>query len=164
MSAYCCIKLDLLINIDSWCKELWVKKKLQPCNRIYYSKVYWRLNMFWVAHRSSSGAPNCICSLWFIYTRGDRPLSRLNPTQPGQRHFTTCVYKPEVANTVWSSWWWAVCRSKHAEPSIKFGIINSITRLQLVGYFYWFMLRCTDPWTLKLIYQLVTLKLSRMNF
>jgi hypothetical protein len=41
--------------------------KMQLCNRIYYSKVYWRLNMFRVAHRSSSGALNCICSLWFIY-------------------------------------------------------------------------------------------------
>jgi len=60
---------------------------MQPCNRIYYSNVYWRLNMFRAAHRSSSGALNCICSLWFIYTCGDRP-------------FTTCVYKPEAANTV----------------------------------------------------------------
>ena len=51
---------------------------MQPCNTIYYSKVYWRLNMFR-----------------------------------------------------------AVCRSKHVEPSINFGIINSITRLHLVGYFYW---------------------------
>ena len=34
--------------------------------------------MFLAAHRSSSGAPNCICSLWFIYTCGDRPLSRLD--------------------------------------------------------------------------------------
>jgi len=38
---------------------------------------------------------------------------------------------------VWSSWWWAVCRSKHVGPSINFGIINSITRLHLAGYFYW---------------------------
>jgi hypothetical protein len=29
---------------------------MQPCNRIYYSNVYWRLNMFRAAHRSSSGA------------------------------------------------------------------------------------------------------------
>jgi len=29
-----------------------------------------------------------------------------------------------------------VCRSKHVEPSINFGIINSITKLHLVGYFY----------------------------
>jgi len=49
---------------------------MKPCNRIYCSKVYWRLNMFRAAHRSSSGAVNCICSLWFIYTCGDRPLSR----------------------------------------------------------------------------------------
>jgi hypothetical protein len=31
--------------------------KMQPCNRIYYSTVHWRLNMFRGAHRSSSGAP-----------------------------------------------------------------------------------------------------------
>jgi hypothetical protein len=35
-----------------------------------------------------------------------------------------------------------VCRSKHVEPSINVGIINSITRLHLVGYFYWFTLIC----------------------
>ena len=41
-------------------------------------KFYWRLNMFRAAHRSSSGALNCICRLWFIYTCGDRPLPRLS--------------------------------------------------------------------------------------
>jgi hypothetical protein len=30
------------------------------------------------------------------------------------------------------------------------GMINSITRLHLVGYFYWVTLRCTDPWILNL--------------
>jgi len=30
--------------------------------------------MFRAAYRSSSGALNCICNLWFIYTCGDRPL------------------------------------------------------------------------------------------
>jgi hypothetical protein len=52
--------------------------KMQPCNGIYYSNVYWRLSMFRAAHCSSSGALNCICSLWFIYTCGDRPLSSLS--------------------------------------------------------------------------------------
>jgi hypothetical protein len=52
--------------------------KMQLCNRIYYSKVYWRLNKFRAAYRSSSGALNCICSLWFIYPCGDRPVSRLS--------------------------------------------------------------------------------------
>jgi len=45
--------------------------------------------MFRAAHRSSSGALNCICSLWFTYTCGDRPLSSLSwkwpvPTQTWQ--------------------------------------------------------------------------------
>jgi hypothetical protein len=46
------------------------------CNRIYYSKVYWRLHMFRAANRSSSGALNRICNLWFIYPCGGRPLTR----------------------------------------------------------------------------------------
>ena len=34
--------------------------------------------MFRPAHRSSSGAQNCICSLWFIYPCGDQSLSKLS--------------------------------------------------------------------------------------
>ena len=37
--------------------------------------------MFPAAHRSLTRAPNCICSLWFIYPYGDRPLSRLGGNQ-----------------------------------------------------------------------------------
>ena len=69
----CLIFMDL-------CIVVWLSRntnKMQLCNRIYYSKVYWRLNVFRTAHRSSSGALNCICSLWFIYTCCDRPLSSL---------------------------------------------------------------------------------------
>jgi len=54
-------------------------------------------------------------------------------------------------------------KAQHVEPSMNGGITNSITRLHLVGYFYWvkrcnvascwiyirILLRCTDPWTLK---------------
>ena len=58
-------------------KSVEITNKMRPCNRIYYSKIYWRLNMFRAAYRSSSGAPNYICSLWFIYPFGDQPLSRL---------------------------------------------------------------------------------------
>jgi hypothetical protein len=86
--------------------------KMQLCNRIYYSKVYWRLNIFRAAHRSSSGALNCVCSLWFIYTCGDRPLPRLGGKW---------IHSP-------------LSRSKHVEPSINFGIINSITKLHIVGF------------------------------
>jgi hypothetical protein len=38
--------------------------------------------MFLAAYRSSLGTPNCICSLWFIYPLGDRPLSRLGGEFP----------------------------------------------------------------------------------
>jgi hypothetical protein len=62
---------------NSWKLSRNTNKK-QVCNRIYYSKVFWRLNMFQAAHHSSSGALNCICSLWFIYPYGDRPLPRLS--------------------------------------------------------------------------------------
>ena len=140
-SIYICIYIyiydisSLRVNIHGSVyrnmKSVEITNKMQPCNRIYYSKIYWRHNMPRTAHRPSSGAPNCICSLWFIYPCGDRPLSRLGenrhnwpvPTRPGQR---------------WTS---LVCRSKHVEPSINFGIINSITRLNFVGYFYWFILQ-----------------------
>ena len=62
------LRLDLIF-MDP-CIVVWLSRnsnKMQLCNRIYYSKVYWRLNMFRAAHRSLSGALNCICSLWFIY-------------------------------------------------------------------------------------------------
>jgi len=52
--------------------------------------------MFPAAHRSSSGALNCICCLWFIYPNGDRPLPKLS----GQRPVTTWAYKPQAANRV----------------------------------------------------------------
>jgi len=63
--------------------------KMQLCNRIYYSKVYWRLNMFRAAHRSSSGALNCTCSLWFIYPCGDRPLPSLGNGRSSHEYIKT---------------------------------------------------------------------------
>jgi len=56
--------------------------------------------MFRAAHRSSSGALNCICSLWFIYTNGNRPFSSHTAWTTVGHHI---VDKPEAANTVWSS-------------------------------------------------------------
>jgi len=114
--------------------------------------------MFRAAHRSSSGALNCICGLWFIlhmwwpaFVKSEWEMDPF-PTQPWQRPVTTCVYNPEAANTVYSSWWWAVCCSKHVEPSINFGIINSITRLHLVGYFYWYSLIFFDDCVLYIFF------------
>ena len=62
-----------------------ITNKMQHCNRIYYSKFYRRLIMFWAAYHSSSGAPNYICNLWFIYPCGDRPLSRLDESSHPSR-------------------------------------------------------------------------------
>ena len=64
--------------IMSYHESLEITNKMQPCNRIYYFNVYWRLNMFRAAYRSSSGALNCVCSLWFTYTCCDWPLSSLS--------------------------------------------------------------------------------------
>jgi hypothetical protein len=69
--------------------------KMQLCIRIYYFKVYWRLNMFQAAHRSSSGALNCICNLcnW---------VGKNFPTQLWQQPVTIWVYKLKAANTCWA--------------------------------------------------------------
>jgi hypothetical protein len=53
-SEYCASPLSVLLNIYSASGE--ITNKMQPCNRIYYSTVHWRLNMFRAAHRSWSGA------------------------------------------------------------------------------------------------------------
>jgi hypothetical protein len=61
---------DILFDTHGSVHRRWLSRntnKMQLCNRIYYSKVYWRLNMFQAAHRSSSGALDCIC-LYLVYT------------------------------------------------------------------------------------------------
>jgi len=74
--------------------------------------------MFRTAHHASSGALNCICSIWFIYPcRAGRCQGWVENGNDRSPHGYT-----EAANTFWSSWWWAVCRSKHVEASIYFEI------------------------------------------
>jgi hypothetical protein len=139
------------MNIFNPQESVEITNKMQPCNRIYYSKIYWSLSMFRAAYRSSLGATNCICNLWFIYTCGDRSLWSLSGIQNWQRLVTTRVRKPEAAITVWSTWWWEVCRSKHVELLVNFAIINSITRLHLIGYFYWFTTTMHGSMNMKVI-------------
>ena len=123
-----------------------ITNKMQHCNRIYYSKIYQRLNMFRAAYRSLSGAPNCICRLWFIYLCGDRPLSRLGDFPPSlDNGWSPHRYINQRLQIQFGAPDDERYASKHVEPSINFGIINSNTRLHLVGYFYRFILRCTDP-------------------
>ena len=49
--------------------------------------------MFRAAYRSSSGALNCICSLWFIYSCGDRPLSSLSGKSDNGRSQHGYIYQ-----------------------------------------------------------------------
>jgi len=107
---------------------------MQPCNRIYYSTVHWRLNMFRAAYRSSSGAQT-------VYA-----ASGLHT------HVVT------GHSQVWVGT--AVPTQTHVEPSMNGGIVNSITRLHLVGYFYWVILRCTDPWILNSLFSEVFVHLQ----
>jgi len=85
---------------------------MQPCNRISYSTVHWRLNMFRAAYRSSSGAPTVFA---------DSGL---------RTHVVTGRSRVWVGN--------GFSQFPHVEPSLNGGIRNSITKLHLVGYFYWF--------------------------
>jgi hypothetical protein len=71
-------QLNALTNVQYIILPSRNTNKMQLCNRIYYSKDFSRLNMFRAAYRSSSGALNSICSLWFICPYGDRPLPRLS--------------------------------------------------------------------------------------
>jgi len=63
--------------------------------------------MFRAAYRSSSGALTVFAAsgLYTHVVTGHCPgwMGTSVPTQPGQRPVTICVYKPEAANTVWSS-------------------------------------------------------------
>jgi hypothetical protein len=78
--------------------------------------------MFRVAYRSSSGALNCICSLWFIFPlslgNGRSPYGHIN--QRLQIQFRVPDDERRAARNMLSL-------------QKNFGIINSITKLHLVG-------------------------------
>jgi len=69
--------------------------------------VYVSLNMLREPPRSSSGACNCINSLWFY--RWSVVVAVLSQRSK---------VKPEAVNAVASSWWWAWRRPKHVERNI----------------------------------------------
>ena len=77
-----------------------ITKKTQPCNRIYYSTVHWRLNKFRAAYRSSSGALTVFAASG-LHTHVVTGRSQVwVPTQIWLRPVTPYVCKPEAANTV----------------------------------------------------------------
>jgi hypothetical protein len=90
--------------------------------------VYVWLKMFRALLRPSSGAYNSTRSLWFYRRRVAvgallAVVWQVVACQGQQLQFL-------------SSWWWAVCRSKHVEQLRNTGIISSTRRSHLVGYFY----------------------------
>jgi len=95
---------------------------MQPCNRIYYS-VYWRLNMFRTARRSSSEALNCICSLWFTYTCGDRVCQGWVSLSLG--------------NSICSLWFTYTCGDRVCQGWVSLSLGNCICSL-------WFIYTCGD--------------------
>ena len=95
--------------------------------------------MFRAVRRSSSGALTVFAASG-LHTHVVTGRSQVwVPTQTSLRPVTTCVCKPEVANTV-ELLMMSGMPSKRAEPSMNGGIINSVTRLHLVGYLYWICL------------------------
>jgi hypothetical protein len=100
--------------------------------------------MFWAAHRSSSGV------LTVFATSGlhTHVMTGRSQVWVGLRPVITCVCKPEAANTVRAPDDERCAARKKVEPLMNGGIINFISRLHLVGYFSWVILRCTDPWIL----------------
>jgi len=55
---------NLKTLFNSWRKS----SKMQQCIKIWLFLIYMKFNMFRTTHRPSSGAQNCIGSLWFFYT------------------------------------------------------------------------------------------------
>jgi hypothetical protein len=81
---------------------------------------------------------NCNCSLWFYIRLWwlAAVMAELKPLSHESCRLSQTYVKPEATITVFSSWWWAICRSKHVEQLRNIGIKNSTTRSILVGFFY----------------------------
>jgi len=75
-----------------------ITNKMQPCNRIYYSTIHWRLNMFRAAYHSSSGALTVFATsdLHTYVVTGHSQV--WVPTQTWLRPVTTCVCKHVCLN------------------------------------------------------------------
>jgi len=99
MSAHCCIKLDLFINIDSWCKEPWVKK-----NSSNSSAEMWKVVLHDLCFRLCALIPACRTPIgWRL------------------RHSMALYYSLVVASLVGFSLWTAFEMWWHAQkPDFAF--------------------------------------------
>ena len=116
------------------CKNIWQfrassynSNKLTNQMQQFYKFITWRfvsLNMFRAPPRPSSGAYNCINSLWFY--RGLHAHHQELKTALTVSGFT------EPANAIVTSWWWAWRRPKHVERH-KTSSNKLVKLLHLVG-------------------------------
>jgi hypothetical protein len=108
-----------------------IKKNPTRCNKvsnsIYYSIFIWSSTCFGrhtAHHQEPKTAPAAsgfsyvevvrTCSCWMLsgtHYAWQRP--------PTTRPNNSTYEKPEAAGAVLGSWWWAVCRPKHAELHIN---------------------------------------------
>jgi len=101
-------------------KEL--ANKMQQCNKICYSTFIWSSTCFGrhTAHHqelktalAASGFAY-VKDCWTLWLLDAVRLSLTASSNHNVQHPFTYA-KPDVTSAVLSSWWWAVCRSKHAE-------------------------------------------------
>ena len=109
---------------------------MQPCNRIYYSTVHWRLNMLRAAYRSSSGAPTVFVASGLhthvVTGRSQVPLrldyGRSPHAYVNQRLQIRLELLMMSGMPLEASW------ALNERWNNKF-----YYKMHLVGYFYWFM-------------------------
>ena len=128
-----------LILMDSCIVDYWVEIPTRCSFVIEFiiPTFFWRLNMFRTAHRSSSGALNCICSLWFICPYGDRLLPRLNGHEcplnlgNGRSPYGHINQRLQIQFRAPDDERCAARNMLSLQKNV--GIINSITKLHLAG-------------------------------
>jgi hypothetical protein len=104
---------------------------LETCwafNKFWNNKFYYKVVSCWsflLIHTAMHGSMNIRLSGHSV------------PTQPWQLPVTICAHKPEAANKLQSSWWWAVCRSKYVEPLKKLWNNKFYYKAASCLYFYW---------------------------
>jgi len=137
---------------------------MQLCNRIYYSTVHWRLNMFRAAYRSSSGALTLFAAsglhnlfpLWLDYGRSQhayvnqRLQIQLELLMMSGMPLETCWafngrWNNKFYYKVASCWLFLLSHTTmHGSMNIELcNVASSWINIRIY-------LRCTDPWTLKM--------------
>ena len=141
--------------------SLEITNNMQPCNRIYYSTVHWRLNMFRATYRSSSGALTVFAAsdlhthvvtgrsqVWVGTAERQFPLRIDYGRSP--HAYVNQRLQIQLELLMMCGMPLETCRAFNERWNNKF-----YYKLHLVGYFYWVVLLCTDPWILNLKKQIL---------